>query len=179
MRILSDVVTKLSAAVLFVLLLVPMLLFQVGTTIGNPRAMAGSVFAILVWLAWHAGMIGRLSDIQRRPIPKMYFALVGIAIVYVVSILVIAITSASRGDTGLLALTKSLQDYTFIWLPVHMAAIAGLVYSAWLAARRLVDAELGTNSTWDRTIGSWLLIWFFPIGVWFVQSRFKRVAHVA
>jgi hypothetical protein len=179
MRALSRLIAKLSAPGLFVLLVGPVFLFQVGATVGEPIGMAGSVVAILVWLAWHAGMIGQISSLQQRSIPLAYFVLVAVAVIYVVSILVAATVAVASGDSELLALSTRIEAHPALLVPVHLAAMAGLVYSAWLAARRLVDAELGSMSTWDRTVGTWLLIWFFPIGVWFVQPRFRRAANVA
>ncbi len=124
-------------------------------------------------------MIGRLSAARNRPIPVAYFVLVAVAVIYLASILVVAIAFVIAGDSSLVAFSQRFEQHEDKLVPLHLAAMAGLVYSAWTAARRLVDAEQNAQVTWDRALGTWFLIWFFPIGVWLVQPRFRRVANVA
>jgi hypothetical protein len=178
MHTLSRIVGRLSAPALFVLFVVPLVLSTVGS-MAPLAATIGSFLGIYIWLGWHAGMIGRLSALNGRPVPAAYFVLVAIAVVYLGAILVGAIVFVIAGDADLVAFGERLEEYEGMLAPLHVLAMAGLVFSAWTAARRLVDAEQRAPATWARSLGTWVVIWFFPIGVWFVQPRFRRVANVA
>lgn len=60
---------------------------------------------------------------------------------------------------------------------LHTAAVFGMVYAFGVAAKSLVSAENDSVATFHEYLGTFFLIWFFPIGVWNVQSRVNAVIN--
>lgn len=58
---------------------------------------------------------------------------------------------------------------------LHMSAMFGMVYAFGVAAKSLVSAENDSVAAFHEYIGTFFLIWFFPIGVWNVQPRMNAV----
>ncbi|MBU0481181.1 MAG: hypothetical protein KKG47_08770 [Proteobacteria bacterium] len=61
------------------------------------------------------------------------------------------------------------------FLVFHMVVMFCIVYQVYFVARSLVVAEARQLLDFDRYIGTMLLIWFFPIGIWFVHPRIRNV----
>jgi len=62
---------------------------------------------------------------------------------------------------------------------LHMSAVFGMVYAFGVAAKLLVSAENDSVATFHEYLGTFFLIWFFPIGVWNVQPRLNAVVNRA
>ena len=60
--------------------------------------------------------------------------------------------------------------------PFHIVASLFIFSSIWTSAKAIVLAETKKIQTFDRYIGTFFLLWFFPIGIWFVQPRLNRLA---
>ncbi len=58
---------------------------------------------------------------------------------------------------------------------VHTAAVFGLVYAFGVAAKVLVSVERESRATFHEYLGTFFLIWFFPIGIWNVQPRLNAI----
>lgn len=56
-------------------------------------------------------------------------------------------------------------------LPFHILAMAGIFYSLGYTAKRLTTMTKGQKVSFYEYSGPFFLLWFFPIGVWFVQPR--------
>jgi hypothetical protein len=50
----------------------------------------------------------------------------------------------------------------------HLAAMAAVFYALWFSARQLSSVRDGSYSL-ENTFVCFLLMWFFPLGVWFLQ----------
>ena len=62
---------------------------------------------------------------------------------------------------------------------LHMSAVLGMVYAFGVAAKLLVSAENDSVATFHEYLGTFFLIWFFPIGVWNVQPRVNAIVNRA
>ncbi|MGI9272392.1 MAG: hypothetical protein ACR2QT_11495 [Woeseiaceae bacterium] len=62
-----------------------------------------------------------------------------------------------------------------IIIPMHLLAMVAIFYVLGFAARNLIMAERQEPVTFFDYSGPFFLIWFFPIGVWFVQPRVNRL----
>lgn len=60
-------------------------------------------------------------------------------------------------------------------LVLWFLGVAAPLYICWVAARSLVAAEEGHRLKWDRNIGTFLLFYFLPIGLIFIQMRLRRL----
>ena len=56
-------------------------------------------------------------------------------------------------------------------LPFHLLAMAGIFYSLGYTAKRLTTVSKGQKVNFFDYSGPFFLLWFFPIGVWFIQPR--------
>ena len=54
-------------------------------------------------------------------------------------------------------------------VPFHLLAMAASFYGLWFASRQLVVLKEGRSVRFMDFSGPFFLMWFFPIGVWFVQ----------
>ncbi len=64
--------------------------------------------------------------------------------------------------------------FSFI-LPFHLFATTCMFYGLYFVSKNLVMAEKKQKVVLVDYVGTFLLIWFFPIGVWFVQPRVNKL----
>ena len=60
-------------------------------------------------------------------------------------------------------------------IPFHIIAVLCLIYSFYFVSKLLVTAEEKKPIKLNRCIGTFLLFWFFPLGVWFIHRRLRKV----
>ena len=59
---------------------------------------------------------------------------------------------------------------------LHVFAVVCTVYAIASAAMRLKSFETGNRVGFRGAFGTFFLIWFFPLGVWFVQPRVNKAS---
>lgn len=59
--------------------------------------------------------------------------------------------------------------------PFHLLAMFCLFYAPGFVARNLAVAERGKAVPFRDYAGALFLLWFFPIGIWFIQPRINRL----
>lgn len=60
-------------------------------------------------------------------------------------------------------------------LPLHLLAMAAIFYALLFTAKSLVMVERNQATNFFEYSGPFFLLWFFPIGVWFVQPRVNQL----
>jgi hypothetical protein len=60
-------------------------------------------------------------------------------------------------------------------LPFHLFAMYCILYPLYFISKNLVMAELGKPVTFSGYATAFFLIWFFPIGIWFIQPRINSL----
>ncbi len=60
-------------------------------------------------------------------------------------------------------------------LPAHFYAMFCMFYSLYFVAKSLLAAEEGQFVGFDKFAGPFFLLWFYPVGVWFLQPRIKKL----
>ncbi len=60
-------------------------------------------------------------------------------------------------------------------VPLHLLAMVAIIYALLFTAKSLVTLERNHASTFFEYSGPFFLLWFFPIGVWFVQPRVVKL----
>ena len=66
------------------------------------------------------------------------------------------------------------HDIPKIAIPFHIIATIFLFSCLWTCAKTIVIAETQKSHGFDKYIGTFFLLWFFPIGIWFIQPRLNR-----
>jgi len=60
-------------------------------------------------------------------------------------------------------------------MPFHLLAMFGMFFGLWYSAKQLVTLREGKEVSFTDFSGPFFLIWFFPIGVWFVQPMVNEL----
>jgi len=60
-------------------------------------------------------------------------------------------------------------------IPVHLFAMFCLFYCLYFVAKVLKSVEWQRSVTFSDYAGEFFLIWFFPIGIWFIQPRINKL----
>ena len=66
------------------------------------------------------------------------------------------------------------HDILKLAIPFHIVATIFLFSCLWTCAKTIVIAETQKIHGFDKYIGTFFMLWFFPIGIWFVQPRLNR-----
>lgn len=59
--------------------------------------------------------------------------------------------------------------------PLHFFAMFCMFYSIYFVSRNLALVEKGKQVSLPDYAGAFFLLWFFPIGVWFIQPKINRL----
>ena len=62
-------------------------------------------------------------------------------------------------------------------LPLHLFAIFCMFYCYYFVAKTLKATELQRKVTFSDFVGEFFLLWFYPIGVWFIQPKINVLAE--
>lgn len=64
----------------------------------------------------------------------------------------------------------------FAWfIPLHFFSVFCIFYCLYFIAKALKAVELQRPVEFNEYAGEFIMIWFFPIGVWFIQPRINRL----
>lgn len=63
-----------------------------------------------------------------------------------------------------------------IVFPLHLFSMFCIFYLMYFAAKTIKSIELGRRATFSDFGGDFFLIWFFVIGIWFIQPRVNKLA---
>lgn len=59
--------------------------------------------------------------------------------------------------------------------PFHLLTMPCMFYLLYFVSKSLVLAETSRAASFYDYAGPFFLLWFFPIGVWFIQPRINRL----
>jgi len=62
-----------------------------------------------------------------------------------------------------------------IILPLHLFSMFCQFHSLYFVAKTFKQAELQKAVKFDEYIGEFFLLWFFPVGVWFIQPKINKI----
>lgn len=95
--------------------------------------------------------------------PVLYFSFLAVAVLFGI------------GDEVNFSVEPQYGPLLYV-LPFHLLTMLCLLYCAYFVAKTIKTAEAGHAVPISSFAGDILLIWFFPIGVWFLQPRVNRLA---
>jgi hypothetical protein len=74
-----------------------------------------------------------------------------------------------------MAIFQSINPKLFVaTVPLSLLAVFCMFYNLYFVAKNLVIAETGRSASFSNYAGPFFLLWFFLIGVWFIQPRINR-----
>jgi len=62
-----------------------------------------------------------------------------------------------------------------IIVPLHLFSMFCLFYCLYFVAKTIKTVELQRDVNFGDFVGEFFLIWFFPIGIWFIQPMINRM----
>ena len=66
-------------------------------------------------------------------------------------------------------------EVILVVFPLHLLAMACMVYLLYFVAKNLVLAERSRAGSFFEYVWVCILLWWFPIGIWFLQPRINRL----
>lgn len=131
-----------------------------------PILMLACMAIFLLWF-WSlgVGINGRISE-SIRPKSKFFkFTIIYSAIYMVVFQLFFMSVNSGSGVGG----------YMAIIFPFHLFSMYCMLYGLYFIAKNLNTYEANSSVKFSSFVGTFFLIWFFPIGIWFIQPRINNL----
>ncbi len=129
--------------------------------------MVSTLIFMAVWMAWLFSIAlaaNKKLDPALRKSPRLMVAGAGFAAFYLMVTPWIW-PDMRTGQGGLPALM----------IPMHLLAMLGIFYSLVFTANRLTTLERKQKVSFFDYSGPFFLLWFFPIGIWFIQPRVNKL----
>lgn len=124
--------------------------------------------AILIYLASYTGWLWAIAETANRELDppfKTSTRLMAVALVYIAFYVI---------GTHILFPHRPGPDQGIRIFGQFLSLIA-MLYAMEFAVKRLATLEQKQQVSFPAYIGSFFLIFFFPIGVWFIQPRVNRL----
>lgn len=70
------------------------------------------------------------------------------------------------------------KDYGWtagIIIPLHLFVMYCMFYVIWFIAKAIATIENNKVVAFDTYAGNFFLLWFFPIGIWFVHPKVRKI----
>ncbi len=138
-------------------------------------------FMILVMFAWYwavcIGLQKKIPEHAKMNLKKFKFFL-GASVVYSL-FSVVALSFLATYLPMIIAGTVSFSTLSWfmsIFSMVSFVAAFAMFYCLYFTAKTIKTVELQRETTFGDFVGEFILIWFFPIGVWFLQPKINAFA---
>lgn len=127
------------------------------------------IFSLTLFLWFWSVAIGLQSKIPEEAkmnvkLFKVFFFIPMIYILFFVIYFMIAIESGGPNP----------MVFAIIF-PLHLFSMFCMFYSLYFVARTIKTVELHRKVTFGDFAGEFFLIWFYPIGIWFVQPKINAM----
>ncbi|MCA6075625.1 hypothetical protein [Fulvivirga sedimenti] len=63
-----------------------------------------------------------------------------------------------------------------VFIPIHLFYVFCLFYLLYYNAKTIRSIELNKEAKWSDFTGEFILLWFWPVGIWILQPRINRIA---
>jgi hypothetical protein len=133
---------------------------------------------LLCFLSWFyfliMGLNKKINNENLKTGTKYLLFLMLFPILYIL----IAFTISPNGFT---ISTEGDSDANPLWLliifPVHLFSMFCIFYLMYKAAKTIKIAEVQKPVKFVDFAGEFFLLWFFPIGIWFLQPKINKLAQ--
>jgi hypothetical protein len=135
------------------------------------REMAVGILMFAFFISWLVS-IGWVSNsrIDAAVRPRMHLLLAAAA--YAVAYFAFA---GYYFFPAMIESARNLPAFAPIIFPMHFLAMAAIFFVMGFAAKNLVMAERQSPARFSDYAGPFFLMWFYLIGIWFVQPRVNRL----
>jgi len=134
-----------------------------------PCAIVILLTVIYAWL-WTAGLtFSRNIEGQNRS-PNLFKTLIIIPVILLVLILILTIS----GRLGFIIMFYIIPALVVI-TPLLFVFIISIIYCYYFVARSIKEYETRQNMKFEDFFKEFMLILFFPVGIWFLQPRINKM----
>jgi hypothetical protein len=126
----------------------------------------GTLIFMGVWMAW-LWTIAQASNQKVDPVLRKSTRMIAVSIAYAALYVLVSplIWPDLEGRPGVPALM----------VPMHLLAMVAIFYVLLFTANRLVTLDRKQKVSFFDYSGPFVLLWFFPLGVWFIQPRVNKL----
>lgn len=64
-----------------------------------------------------------------------------------------------------------------LMIPFHLLSIFGSIYLLYFLAKTIKSAQIHREASFSEYLGEFVLLWFFPIGIWVLQPKINRLVE--
>jgi hypothetical protein len=103
---------------------------------------------------------------------KIFFFIPLIYFLFLLGIIGTSFYGISSGDNAAGGIVGKML---FAVLPIHLFSMFCMFYMLYFVSKTIKTTELKRDVTFSEFIGEFFMIWFFPIGIWFIQPRINKI----
>lgn len=143
---------------------------------------ASLAISFIIWLIIGGVMFGWLYSTGvnlHKKLPQsmsmnlsVFKSMILIPLVYIVAISTYFASSLQAQPNGQVQLSSGFFRLIFT---IHLLAMFCILYCFYFNAKSLKAVEWQKPVTFSDYAGEFFLIWFFPIGIWFIQPRINKL----
>jgi hypothetical protein len=124
---------------------------------------------MVIFLSWFWGLgtgLNKYVAEEIRPSPNLFkFGLIYSG-VYIILFLVVMMDFSNN---------NMIAESIAIIFPLHMLSMVCMFYGLYFISKNLVMAERNNKVKFSSFSREFFLIWFLPIGIWFIQPRINKL----
>ena len=98
-----------------------------------------------------------------------------IPLFYILFIFILIGTTFFGISTGSNAVGGIIGNMLIFIIPMHLFSMFCMFYLLYFVSKTIKTIELERPVTFSDFIGEFFMIWFFPIGIWFIQPRLNKI----
>jgi hypothetical protein len=134
------------------------------------------VFSMGILFGWFwsiaIGLQNKIPEDVRMKVGKFkVFFFIPLIYISLISLLIFSMMSMIA---GMMASTVSIVGVGVIFF-LHMFSMVCIFYVMYFAAKTLKTVELQREVSFSDFVGEFILLWFFPIGIWFLQPKINKM----
>lgn len=166
---------------LFLLLVGPVLVFFMTTIMAGGFGVSMVMFplAMLFFIAVFMGWLYTLGTSLHGKLPQgMHLSVKRFKVFLLFPAVYMAVFMLLFGYMFLVGLGNSTEPPFFLFfliIPFHLFSMFCMFYTLYFCTKCLKAAELQRPVTFADYAGEFMLLWFFPIGIWILQPRINKL----
>jgi hypothetical protein len=118
----------------------------------------------MVLVAWRKN--NNCVPIEIKPKSKLFRFSILYSAIYALVFQLFFITAASGTNSG---------GAMSVIFPMHLLGMFCMFYALYFVAKNIATFEKGKEVKFSEFKGAFFMLWFFPIGIWYIQPRINRI----
>ncbi|WP_040278044.1 hypothetical protein [Psychroserpens damuponensis] len=103
---------------------------------------------------------------------KIFFFIPLLYILFFMMLISSTFYNVSSGDHAAAGIMSKMMLFI---VPMHLFSMFCMFYLLYVSSKTIKTVELQKNVSFSDFIGEFFMIWFFPIGIWFIQPRINKI----